>query len=97
MEWELQSRYAHSQRSDVLRSQDGLPRKGRTLSELQDGNVGDVFLPAPLVQRRYNISDMTLWRWLHSERMSFPRPHRFGRYRYWKLSDLTEWEEKRAH
>lgn len=51
-----------------------------------------VWLPAPKVWRRYNRSDMTLHRWLHDPAMNFPQPTYFGRYRYWRLSDLMKWE-----
>jgi hypothetical protein len=33
------------------------------------------FAPAPKVRRRYgDITDMTLWRWLRSENLGFPKP-----------------------
>jgi hypothetical protein len=39
---------------------------------------------------------MAIWRWLHDERMGFPRPYYFTRYRHWKLADLERWEASRA-
>ncbi len=68
-------------------------RSGRHLAETRDAD--ELFFPAPLVASRYNVSDMTLYRWLRDERMQFPRPHYFGRFRYWRLSDLTAWERER--
>ena len=55
-----------------------------------------VFLPARKVLDRYNISGMSLYRWIRDERMNFPEPVYFGRFRYWKLSDLVRWERDRA-
>jgi predicted DNA-binding transcriptional regulator AlpA len=55
----------------------------------------DVFLPAGRVRDRYNVSDMSLYRWLHDEKLSFPRPIYIGRYRYWRLADLLAWEQSR--
>jgi predicted DNA-binding transcriptional regulator AlpA len=56
----------------------------------------DRFLPARAIWQRYDIVDMTLWRWLRDPRMNFPKPLRFGRFRRWKLADLLEWEERQA-
>jgi hypothetical protein len=69
-------------------------RNGRHLTEI--GDAEEQFLPAPLVARRYHCSDMTISRWVREPRMRFPAPHYFGRFRYWKLSDLVSWERQRA-
>jgi predicted DNA-binding transcriptional regulator AlpA len=52
----------------------------------------DKYLPAVQVQRRYGVSDMTVWRWLKDPDMGFPQPYYFGRLRFWKLSALEQWE-----
>jgi predicted DNA-binding transcriptional regulator AlpA len=38
---------------------------------------------------------MTLHRWIADERLNFPSPHYFGRFRFWKLAELEAWEEAR--
>ena len=69
----------------------------RPASSISADEADEVFLPAPKVTARYGgVSDMTLYRWLRDPRMEFPAPHYFGRYRFWKLSDLVSWEIKRA-
>jgi predicted DNA-binding transcriptional regulator AlpA len=55
----------------------------------------DRFLPARQVLERYSVSDMTLFRWLRSPQMKFPRPVYFGRLRFWRERDLTSWERSR--
>lgn len=40
-----------------------------------------------------NISDMTLWRWLHNPELNFPKPIYIGRLRYWRESDIIAWLE----
>lgn len=50
------------------------------------------FLPARRVWERYGVTSMTLHRWIADYRMSFPKPHYFGRLRFWKISDLEAWE-----
>jgi predicted DNA-binding transcriptional regulator AlpA len=57
-----------------------------------DKIAGEGFLPARTVLARYSISGMALHRWLADEGMAFPRPIYIGRFRYWRLSDLVEWE-----
>jgi len=37
------------------------------------------------------VSDMTLWRWLHDESLSFPRPIYIGKRRYWREADVIAW------
>jgi predicted DNA-binding transcriptional regulator AlpA len=55
----------------------------------------DGYLPARLVWERFSISSMTLWRWCANDRLGFPKPRYFGRFRYFRLSELTAWEESR--
>ena len=52
----------------------------------------DTFFPARKVLERYNVSDMTLHRWVRDPRMGFPAPVYFGRFRFWKISELEAWE-----
>jgi predicted DNA-binding transcriptional regulator AlpA len=58
-------------------------------------NPGDGFIPASQVWKRYGITSMSLWRWSNDEAMNFPAPDYFGRFRYWKLSELVAWEASR--
>jgi predicted DNA-binding transcriptional regulator AlpA len=52
----------------------------------------DIHLPAPQVRLRYGRSDMWLWRLLRDEKSGFPRPLVINKRRYWRLSDLKNWE-----
>jgi predicted DNA-binding transcriptional regulator AlpA len=56
----------------------------------------DRFAPAREVWSRYGVTAMTLHRWLHDDQMAFPRPVYLGRFRYWKVADLEQWERSRA-
>jgi hypothetical protein len=38
---------------------------------------------------------MTLWRWVSDPTLGFPAPVYLGRFRYWKLADLLQWESSR--
>jgi predicted DNA-binding transcriptional regulator AlpA len=55
----------------------------------------DRYIPARAVWERYGVTHMTLYRWLDSEEMNFPRPRYIGRYRYWRVDDLRAWEAGR--
>jgi predicted DNA-binding transcriptional regulator AlpA len=48
-----------------------------------------------MVWERYNVTSMTLYRWLDDEAMDFPKPVYFGRFRYWCEPELEEWERAR--
>jgi predicted DNA-binding transcriptional regulator AlpA len=52
------------------------------------------FLQARQVRGRYNVSDMTIWRWLRD--LEFPQPVYISRYRYWRLCDIEAWEAQQA-
>jgi predicted DNA-binding transcriptional regulator AlpA len=52
------------------------------------------FLPARRVRERYGVTDMTLWRWLRDEEKNFPQPIYLGRFRYFRVSDLENWERQ---
>jgi predicted DNA-binding transcriptional regulator AlpA len=62
---------------------------------LIDDGAGDSFLPAMAVCERYQITSMSLHRWLADEDMDFPKPLYFGRFRYWRVSELVAWERSR--
>jgi predicted DNA-binding transcriptional regulator AlpA len=54
------------------------------------------YLPGRQVRERYNVSDMTLWRWMRSPKLNFPQPTRINRRRYWPLEELEAWERQRT-
>ncbi|MER8453100.1 DNA-binding protein [Mesorhizobium sp. M1428] len=54
------------------------------------------YVTAKQVLGRYNITDMTLWRWLADDALAFPRPMVINRRRYFLDSDLVAWERARA-
>ena len=56
----------------------------------------DVFLPARDIRARYNVSSMTLHRWLRDPQLEFPKPIVINRRRYWALRDLVRWERSRC-
>ena len=53
-------------------------------------------LPAAAVLRRYQIVDRTLKRWLDNPSLDFPRPLVVNGRRYFRLTDLEQWERSRA-
>ena len=58
--------------------------------------IENVFLTARQVRARYGgRSDMWLWRLLRDE-PEFSRPTYLREQRYWKVSDLLEWERSRS-
>lgn len=52
----------------------------------------DQFLPARAVWERYGVTQMTLWRWLQDPEMGFPKPIYIGRFRYFSLNALLDFE-----
>jgi predicted DNA-binding transcriptional regulator AlpA len=55
------------------------------------------YLGSRAVRRRYgDISDMSLWRWLHDEKLNFPKPTIIQKRRYWRIAELEAWERARA-
>ncbi|MDE2466171.1 MAG: DNA-binding protein [Alphaproteobacteria bacterium] len=52
------------------------------------------FLPARRVWERYGVTSMTLHRWVNDPAMKFPRPTYFGRFRFWRLNELEDWERR---
>jgi predicted DNA-binding transcriptional regulator AlpA len=69
---------------------------GRDLPQIS-ADVTVTYLNAAQVRTRYGgVSDMALWRWLHDEKLGFPQPIRINGRRFWKASDLIDWERRRA-
>ena len=61
---------------------------------LSDPN--DNLLPAPAVWRRYGKTDRTLDRWLQDKALGFPRPTVIRGRRYFRETELVEWEREQA-
>ncbi len=41
------------------------------------------------------ISDMSLFRWLNSSALNFPKPIYIARRRYWREAEILEWINSR--
>lgn len=54
------------------------------------------YLPGRQVRDRYNVSDMTLWRWMRRPDLKFPQPTVINRRRYWPVEALEAWERNRT-
>lgn len=52
--------------------------------------------PSARVRQRYNISDMTLWRWERDPKLAFPQPLRINGRRYWRRADIEAFELRQA-
>jgi predicted DNA-binding transcriptional regulator AlpA len=58
--------------------------------------VKPAFLTGPQVAERYQISSMTLFRWLRDDRLGFPKPMVVNRRKFFKENELFAWERDRA-
>jgi hypothetical protein len=59
--------------------------------------LDDKLIGARKVRERYNdVSEMSLWRWLHDDKLAFPHPIYINGRRFWKVSQLEAWERARA-
>ena len=54
------------------------------------------YLPARKVRERYDVSDMTLWRWLKDPDLNFPKPMRINNRRLWNNGHLDAFDERQA-
>lgn len=50
--------------------------------------------PAKQVCSRYGITARTLYRWLHDQRLDFPKPLRVNNRRYFAEYELVVWEQR---
>jgi predicted DNA-binding transcriptional regulator AlpA len=67
------------------------------MANVTSDQSAEVFLTARQTRARYgHASDMWLHRRLH-DKSGFPQPVVICGRRFWRLSDLIEWENKTAH
>jgi hypothetical protein len=53
------------------------------------------YLTARQVRERLgNVSDMSIWRWLHDPKMGFPTPLRINRRRLFNEEEIAEFEAR---
>lgn len=55
-------------------------------------SMSENMLPAAAVWKRYGKTDRTLDRWLKDKSLGFPRPTIIRNRRYFKETELIEWE-----
>jgi predicted DNA-binding transcriptional regulator AlpA len=53
------------------------------------------YIPGPKVAARYDVTDMSIWRWERDPRLNFPKPIRIGRRKFWDEAELIAWESAR--
>lgn len=58
--------------------------------------MSDLFLTGPQVLTRYQITAMTLHRWQNSNKLNFPKPMIINRRKFFKETELIEWERARV-
>jgi len=56
----------------------------------------DDYIGARKLRQRYDTSDQSIWRWLHDDELNFPKPIYIKGRRFWKVSQLEQWERARA-
>ena len=57
----------------------------------------DIFLNSKQVRQRYGgVSAMWIFRREHDPNSGFPTPLLINRRKFWRLSDLTDWERRLA-
>ncbi len=55
------------------------------------------YLTARQVRERFgNVSDMSLWRWLHDPKLGFPQPIRIQRRRLFNEEEIAAFEARLA-
>lgn len=59
--------------------------------------IASEFVTSIDVCNRYGVTTMTLWRWLNNDNVNFPKPIYINRRRYFRISDVLEWESKREN
>lgn len=59
-------------------------------------NWNKQYIPRRKVRARFNVSDMTLWRWDKDEKLAFPRAITINGRKYYDLAEIEEWERVRA-
>jgi len=57
---------------------------------------GKRYIPGPEVDRRYNISAMTRWRWGQNAELDFPQPLRVNGRQFFAEDELEAWERRQA-
>jgi hypothetical protein len=71
------------------------PTCSDTCHQQQAGGLLDCYLTGPMVNKRFNISAMTRWRWENDPRLQFPVPIKINNRSYFKIESLLRWESNR--
>ncbi|HEV2550809.1 MAG TPA: helix-turn-helix domain-containing protein [Stellaceae bacterium] len=58
------------------------------------GDEEPELLYAARLQRRLGISDVTLWRWRHDERLGFPKGRLINRRVYFPWHEVVAWLDR---
>jgi predicted DNA-binding transcriptional regulator AlpA len=56
--------------------------------------VADQLVPQPKVEREFDRTSMSLWRWLRDPKLNFPRPVKIRNRNYWRRADLENFKQR---
>ncbi len=60
-------------------------------------NPGEEWVGTKQVRARYNhVCARTIDRWIAAPKLDFPKPTMINGRRFWRVSQLQQWERKRA-
>jgi predicted DNA-binding transcriptional regulator AlpA len=56
--------------------------------------LADGWLTSRQIRAHFGVSAMSIHRWLHDQRLQFPKPTQIRRRNYWRVADVLEFEQR---
>ena len=68
----------------------------RNKRSITNAGYPKTYLTGPQVRDRYQVTYVTIWRWMHDPKMGFPKPLKFNKRNRFALDEIEAFERKRA-
>ena len=56
--------------------------------------LGEQWITGPRLARHFNVTPMSIWRWLRDPKLGFPQPTQIRRRNFWRVADIREFEKR---
>jgi hypothetical protein len=57
-------------------------------------SVEEQWITGPRLARHFNVTPMSIWRWLRDPNLAFPRPTQIRKRNFWRVADIREFEKR---
>jgi hypothetical protein len=56
--------------------------------------IDEQWITGPQLARHFNVTPMSIWRWLRDPKLRSPQPTQIRKRNFWRVTDIREFEQR---